>query len=60
MIGAVLKTLEYFDEKDVKVITTGDIGEGDGSLKIYDALKEIDDDLVIIHYIKPKISKLER
>ncbi|AAB99358.1 TPA: hypothetical protein HA335_02960 [Methanocaldococcus jannaschii] len=58
MIGAVLKTLEYFDEKDVKVITTGDIGEGDGSLKIYDALKEIDDDLVIIHYIKPKISKI--
>jgi len=59
LIGAVLKTLEYFDNGDVKVITAGDIGEGDGSLKIYDALKDIDDDLLIIHYIKPKISKIK-
>ncbi|ADC68915.1 protein of unknown function UPF0031 [Methanocaldococcus sp. FS406-22] len=59
LIGAVLKTLEYFGEKDVKIITAGDIGEGDGSLKIYNALKEIDDDLLIIHYIKPKISKIK-
>jgi len=59
LIGAVLKTLEYFENEDVKVITAGDIGEGDGSLKIYDKLKEIDDDLLIIHYIKPKISKIK-
>ncbi|EHP88108.1 NAD(P)H-hydrate dehydratase [Methanotorris formicicus] len=59
LIGAVLKTLEYFGEDKPEVITAGDIGEGDGSLKIYDALKEINDDLLIIHYIKPKISKIK-
>ncbi|ENN96554.1 carbohydrate kinase-like protein [Methanocaldococcus villosus KIN24-T80] len=59
LIGAVLKTLEYFDENNIHVITAGDIGKGDGSLKIYDALKEVDDDLLIIHYIKPKISYIK-
>ncbi|AEF96755.1 NAD(P)H-hydrate dehydratase [Methanotorris igneus] len=59
LIGAVLKTLEYFGEDKLYVITAGDIGEGDGSLKIYDALKDVDDDLLIIHYIKPKISKIK-
>jgi NAD(P)H-hydrate repair Nnr-like enzyme with NAD(P)H-hydrate dehydratase domain len=56
LIGAVVKTLEYFEEKPPMVITAGDIGDGSGSLKIYEELKNIDDDLVVIHYIKPKIS----
>ena len=56
LIGAVVKTLEYFEEKPPMVVTAGDIGDGSGSLKIYEELKNIDDDLVVIHYIKPKIS----
>ncbi|ACV24008.1 conserved hypothetical protein [Methanocaldococcus fervens AG86] len=59
LIGAVLRVLEYFDNNNIKVITAGDIGEGYGSLKIYDRLKEVDDDLLVIHYIKPKISKIK-
>ncbi len=40
LVAAALKTLEYFGKEDeIKVITAGDIGEGDGSLKIYDSLK---------------------
>ncbi|CAB3289405.1 conserved protein of unknown function [Methanocaldococcus lauensis] len=59
LIGAVLKTLEYFDNDDIRVITAGDIGEGEGSFKIYERLKDVDDDLLVIHYIKPKISKIK-
>ena len=60
LIGASLKTMEYFGvENDITIITAGDIGEGDGSLKIYDELREINDDLTIIHYIKPKITKIK-
>ena len=59
LISSCIKTLEYFNlENNIKVITAGDIGKGDGSLKIYNELKEIDDDLTIIHYIKPKINNI--
>ncbi|ADG13880.1 conserved hypothetical protein [Methanocaldococcus infernus ME] len=58
LIASAIKTLEYFGENELEVITAGDIGEGDGSLKIYNELKEVNDDLLVIHYIKPKISKI--
>jgi len=59
LIGASFKTLEYFGKEDELVfLTAGDIGEGDGSSKIYSDLKEINEDLTVIHYIKPKISEI--
>lgn len=59
LLGAAFKTLEYFGKEDeLTFITAGDVGEGDGSLEIYEELREINDDLTIIHYIKPKISEI--
>ena len=59
LLGAAFKTLEYFGKQaELTFITAGDVGEGDGSLKIYDELHELNDDLTIIHYIKPKISEI--
>ena len=58
LIGASIKVHEYFGEELPEVITAGDIGTGEGSLKIYKHLKDVDDDLLVIHYIKPKISEI--
>jgi len=59
LIGASIKVHEYFGEELPEVITAGDIGIGDGSLKIYRYLREVRDDLLVIHYIKPKISEIK-
>ncbi len=59
LIASAIKILEYFNEELPTIITAGDIGEGNGSLKIYEELKNIDDDIVVIHYIKPKISAIK-
>ncbi|ABR54759.1 conserved hypothetical protein [Methanococcus vannielii SB] len=59
LVGAAFKTLEYFGmEKELIFLTAGDVGEGEGSLKIYRDLNEITEEITIIHYIKPKISEI--
>jgi NAD(P)H-hydrate repair Nnr-like enzyme with NAD(P)H-hydrate dehydratase domain len=60
LISTAIKVHEYFGEDLPTVITAGDVGEGSGSLKIYEQLRKAESDLLVIHYIKPKVSEIKK
>ncbi|WP_457615013.1 NAD(P)H-hydrate dehydratase [Methanopyrus sp.] len=60
LAAAAARVLEFLDEDEPRLITAGDLGEGDGSIEIYRRLREVDDDVLVIHYIKPKIDEIRR
>ncbi|MCS3900566.1 NAD(P)H-hydrate repair Nnr-like enzyme with NAD(P)H-hydrate dehydratase domain [Methanococcus voltae] len=61
LIASCYKTLQYFNRsKELIAILAGDIGDGDGSAKIYDEISHLNNKFLIVHYIKPKISEISR
>ncbi|WP_088335450.1 NAD(P)H-hydrate dehydratase [Methanopyrus sp. KOL6] len=60
LAAAAAQTLGFLDERKPQLITAGDLGEGSGSLDIYRRLREVDDEVLVIHYIKPKIDEIRR
>ncbi len=59
LISSILQTLSLWDEKEVYAVLAGDIGDGKGSLKIYQFLErelpKISFKVGIFHYILPHL-----
>ena len=59
LIAAALKASEQFGGDDLLAILVGDVGQGDGSRRLYDFLvqhlSEFDFDVLTFHYLQPDV-----
>lgn len=64
MIGAAIKTLEYFKQSSPNILIAGDIGNGNGSKLIYhyliNKLSKLSPDILALHYILPIMSLMKK
>ncbi|WP_456467544.1 NAD(P)H-hydrate dehydratase [Methanopyrus sp.] len=59
-VAASVKAAEVLEVDPPRFLTAGDLGDGSGSLELCRRLREVDEEVLLLHYIKPKIEEIRR